>query len=74
MSENIINDALALPSDIRIKLIEKLIESLNLPTKKEIDQFWIEEAERRVSEIENGTVKTLPASEVLKEARERYQK
>jgi len=56
-NDRVIEEALSLPADVRLSLIEKLITSLNLPTDEEIDRLWAEEAERRVSQIEAGEVK-----------------
>jgi hypothetical protein len=49
INDRIIEEALALPEDIRLNLIEKLLKSLNLPIDEDIDQLWAKEAERRVA-------------------------
>ena len=54
-TEELISEATSLPVDIRVQLVEKLLQSLN-PTEKETDELWAAEAERRVQEIETGTV------------------
>ena len=74
INEKLLEDVLALPTDLRNTLIEKLIESLNLPPKKEIENAWIEEADRRAEEIESGKVQPIPGEEVFKTIRKRYQK
>jgi len=33
VAKKVLNDALALPADARVSLVEKLIASLNLPTR-----------------------------------------
>ncbi len=43
---------------------------MNAP-REEIDRLWAEEAERRVTEIDDGTVTLLDGYEVMREARER---
>ena len=63
----------SLPIDIKIKLVEKILNSLH-PTQKAIDQLWAVEAEKRVDEIRKGKAKTLPGEEVFKEVRERFEK
>ena len=63
----------SLPIDIKTQLIEKLLSSLN-PAQKEIDALWAAEAEKRVAEIREGKVKTIPGDEVFKEIRERLGK
>lgn len=63
----------SLPIDIKTQLIEKLLSSLN-PAQKEIDELWAAEAERRVNEIREGKVKTIPGDQVFKEIQERITK
>ena len=46
VADKVFNEALSLPSDARMSLVEKLLASLNLPTHAEIDRLWAEEAER----------------------------
>ena len=72
-TEELISEAVSLPVDIRVQLVEKLLQSLN-PTEKETDELWAAEAERRVQEIESGTVKTVPGDEVFKKIRDRLAK
>jgi len=73
-SHRVIEEALSLPADIRLSLVEKLLTSLNLPTDEEIDRLWAEEAERRVSQIEAGEVKLVPGEEVFSKIREKHEK
>jgi putative addiction module component (TIGR02574 family) len=51
-----------------------LLESLNAPTRADIEQAWAEEAERRIEEIELGNVDTIPGEQVFREIRERLRK
>lgn len=44
------------------------------PVKADIDRLWAEEAERRVSEINRGDVKSIPADEVFAKIRQKYSK
>jgi len=59
------DEAISLPVEIRMQLVEKLLRSLN-PTQKEIDKLWAKEAERRIEEIKSGKVKTIPGEKVFK--------
>ena len=43
-ADKVFNEALSLPSDARMSLVEKLLTSLNLPTQADIDLLWAEEA------------------------------
>ncbi len=71
LAERLAEDALTLPDDDRAALVDVLLRSLKSPAAEEIDRLWAEEAERRVKEIEDGTVELLDGREVLREVRER---
>jgi putative addiction module component (TIGR02574 family) len=60
--------------DVRLSLVERLLASLNLPIDEEIDRLWAEEAERRVSQIEEGKVKLVPGEEVFNRIRAKHGK
>ena len=64
------DEAISLPIEIRMQLVEKLLRSLN-PTQKEIDKLWAKEAEKRVEEIRSGKVKTISGEKVFKKIRNR---
>ncbi len=55
-TDRVVDEALELPADARISLVDRILASLNLPTQPEIDRLWAEEAERRVAEIDAGKV------------------
>ncbi len=74
IADKVFNDALSLPSDARISLVEKLLTSLNLPTHAEIDRLWAAEAEQRVSQIDRGDVELIPGEEVFAKIRRKYQR
>jgi len=56
----------SLPIDIKLELIDRLLESIS-PTKKEIEEAWKVEAERRMEEVHSGKVKAIPVEEVFAE-------
>ena len=70
----VIDEALSLPSNVRLSLVEKLLTSLNLPIDEEINRLWAEEAERRVSQIEEGKAKLVPGEEVFAKIRAKHGK
>lgn len=72
--DRIIEDALMMPAEIRLSLVEKLITSLNLPIDGEIDRLWAEEAERRIAQIEAGEVKLVPGKEVFSRIQAKHAK
>lgn len=73
-NDRVIEEALSLPADVRLRLVEKLLTSLNLPTDQEIDRLWAEEAERRVSQIDAGKVDLIPGEEVFTRIRAKHKK
>ena len=72
VEDKVLDEALSLPADARIALVERLLNSLNLPTREETDRLWAREAERRVDEIERGEVKLVPGEEVFENVRKKY--
>lgn len=64
-AEQIAQAALALPSDARALLADRLVESLDPADEGPIRQLWTAEAMRRRDEVRNGQVRTIPAEEAL---------
>jgi putative addiction module component (TIGR02574 family) len=71
MTNKIYHQALDLPTDDRMVLIDKLLHSANLPTQLEIDKLWAEEVERRCNDIETGKAKLVPGDDVFRRIRKR---
>jgi putative addiction module component (TIGR02574 family) len=69
--DEIMSGALSLPAGARAMLAEHLLESLDAPHQKEIDALWAEEVQRRVQELEAGTVELIPGEQVLTTLRSR---
>ena len=72
VSDRVTEEALLLPVEARLGLVEKLISSLNLPVDEEIDRLWAEEAERRVTRLEAGEAKLIPGEEVFSKIRAKH--
>jgi putative addiction module component (TIGR02574 family) len=68
---NLADEALLLPVEARIALVDKLLESINPHGGKTLDALWAAEAEKRAIEIESGTVRTLNGEEVFAQIRQR---
>ncbi|MCK9395686.1 MAG: addiction module protein [Methylobacter sp.] len=62
-------EALHLPALDRAKLAHKLLLSLEDMSESEIEEAWLDEAERRAAEIDQGLVQLIPAEEVSRKAR-----
>jgi putative addiction module component (TIGR02574 family) len=74
LAGKIVDEALSLPSDQRIVLIDKLLKSLNIPSQKQIDIVWAKEAEKRYKELKSGKVKAIPGGHIFKEIHKKYVK
>lgn len=74
--EQLLEKALQLPSHQQEKIARALYENLADEEDEdedpaEVEAAWAEEIQRRVEEIRNGTVETIPADEVFAEMRAR---
>lgn len=68
--EQIAAEALALPSEARALLADKLVESLDPAEDGYIRQLWMREAKQRVDEVRRGEVETVPAEETFAKVRQ----
>ncbi|MDP2792817.1 MAG: addiction module protein [Sulfurisoma sp.] len=68
--EQIADEALALPSEARALLADRLVESLDPAEDGYIRQIWMREARRRIDEVRSGDVTTIPADEVFAQVRQ----
>ena len=73
-TEKVLDEALDLPADERLSLVDRLIASLNLPTQAEVDRLWAEEAERRLTQIDRGEVELIPGEQVFEDIRAKYRR
>src|SRR5581483_1170564 len=69
--DDIITAALALPPGSRAMLADMLLESLDSPDQKRLDELWVEEAERRAKEVDEGIVETIDLDNFLRSLRSR---
>ena len=61
-------EVLFLPEEVRAQLAHKLLLSLDVPSQNEIEEDWLIEASRRSKELDMGTVKAIPAEDVRRKA------
>jgi len=54
-----------LPIDLKTKIVDKILASIT-PTDSSIDALWVEEANRRKNDIENGNVSLTDGEKVFK--------
>jgi hypothetical protein len=62
-------EALQMDPSMRASLARDLLESLDDLSEAEIEQLWLEEAERRHQQIASGAVETVSMEEALSKAR-----
>ncbi|HBE81102.1 MAG TPA: addiction module antitoxin RelB [Firmicutes bacterium] len=69
--EELENEALKLNPNLRAKLAEKLLHSLESLTEDENERLWAEKCLRRNEELEKGTATERPGEDVLRDAKVR---
>jgi putative addiction module component (TIGR02574 family) len=62
--EQLLGEALRLPPAHRGALAAAIIESLDGDPDPDVERAWDEEADRRLKELEDGTVRAIPWEEV----------
>lgn len=68
------DQVLSLPCEDRLYLVDRLLASLNAPSREEIDRLWAEEAARRIDELDSGKAQAIPGEQVFAEIRARLGK
>ena len=61
--ESLAQEVLQLPPEVRSKLLDRVVESLDIDRAR--DAAWDALAAKRDAEIETGAVQAIPVSEVL---------
>ena len=72
-THELLSMAESLPIEIKVQLIDTLLNSLH-PSQSEMDKLWAKEAERRVEQIHSGQIKTIPGENVFKKIQDRFSK
>ncbi|RBQ26113.1 addiction module protein [Arcobacter sp. FW59] len=62
-----------LPLDMKTKIVDKLLNSLN-QSNKSIDDLWIKEANNRKNEIEKDSSRLISGDEVFRKIARRFEK
>ncbi len=70
--EEITDEALALPSEARALLADRLVESLDPAEDVVIHRLWSTEGQRRLQELRSGTVPLVPGEETIERLRGKY--
>lgn len=67
--EQLIQEALSLPSASRALLADKLVESLEFDIDETIQTRWTTKAKKRRDEVRSGMVQPIPGEEALAQVR-----
>ena len=70
-TDEIINEAQALPPEERAAVVDSLLRSLNPPDPK-MDAAWTSVARERASELHSGSVKAVPGDEILSRLKKHF--
>ena len=63
--EQLFDENDVLPIDLKTKIVDKILNSIN-PIDKSIDDLWIKEVNKRKDEIESSKVTLVSGDEVFK--------
>jgi putative addiction module component (TIGR02574 family) len=66
-SEQILQQALALPPEERAQLLEQLLATFDGPTNPVVDELWVAEAHDRLDAYDRGEIKAASVEELFKE-------
>ena len=67
--QRIEDEALHLPKEERAQLVQRLVLSLESPSREELRSDWLFEARRRAQELDDGSVQAVPSEDVMRKAR-----
>ena len=70
-AEQVLETALNLPASERAQIAVSLLQSLDQTSDTETEAAWAAEIERRVREIDDGSVTLIPWEQVMRTMRER---
>ena len=68
--QTLIDEAISLPVEDRVLVVDSILRSLN-PTDAKIDREWAKVAQQRLEDLRSGNVSAVPAEEVFERIRER---
>ena len=68
--EQLAEEAMDLPTQSRARLADLLVESLDAEELGAMDRAWAAEARKRGDEVRSGAVKSIPAEDAFKTARD----
>lgn len=70
-TKKLIDEAVALPVEERVLVVDSLLRSLNQP-ESEINEKWIVVARKRLAEMRSGSVEAVPGDKVFEKIWKRF--
>ena len=71
-TSQLLSEVDSLPLDLKTKLIDKLLSSLN-PTQESVEKLWKKEIDSRVNSIESGKVDLVDGNTVFQKIKDKLQ-
>lgn len=63
--QQVLEQALSLAPEERVKVVELLLSSLDSASRQRIDSLWAAEAEDRLDALDRGEIRTIHARDVF---------
>lgn len=70
-TKKIIDEAVSLPLEERVFVVDSLLRSLNQPDA-EIDRQWVVIAKKRLAQLRSGAVEPVPGEKVFEKIQKRF--
>ncbi|MBF6647863.1 addiction module protein [Methylobacter sp. BlB1] len=71
-TQELIDEAVSLPVEERVLVVDSLLCSLNQPESK-IDKKWVVTATQRLTELRSGSVDAVPGEKVFEKIWQRFE-
>ena len=71
-TNQLLSEVESLPLDLKTKLIDKLLSSLN-PTQDSVEKLWKKEIDSRVNAIETDNVELIDGNTVFQKIKDKFQ-
>ena len=71
-TKELIEEAVSLPVEKRVLLVDSLLQSLNHP-EPEVDEEWSKVAQKRLMEMKAGKIKPISGAQVFKKIWEKFE-
>lgn len=71
-TQKLIDEAVSLPVEERVLVVDSLLRSLNQP-ESEIDKKWVVTAKQRLTELRSGSVDAVPGEKVFEKIWQRFE-